>query len=300
MIPNLRTMQPSHVPYTTRWRYRARGLALAAAAGVAAFGLALPAAADAEAPVLRSIKASSEYSGRETIEAQIDPESYETVWTISLDCPDRRRCQSTEGRLPVDDESDTVTVVFAGLETDTRYQYTVEASSLAGATSFSGEFESLPPGAAPEGSKDKEVYAPPELPWANQSGDEAAERTVREQREKEHEEQKAKEAAAHAAEEAEALKRREEEAAHPAAVQPKMNPACVVPNLNDDTLAVARRALTAAHCRLGVVHRPVHQHGTLHVRRQSARAGKRLAADARVALWVEAKSHTRSDRLIRH
>lgn len=149
--------------------------------------------------MLGPIKASGEYSGQETIEAQIDPESHETVWTISLDCPDQRRCQSTEGRLPADDESHTVTVVVTGLETDTQYQYTVEASNLAGATSFSGEFKSIPPGAAPKGVKDEEVYVPPELPWANQSGDEAAERTVREQREKEHAEQTAKEAASHAA-----------------------------------------------------------------------------------------------------
>ncbi len=297
MIPNLRTMQPPRVSYTTRWRDRASGLALVIAASVAVVGLALPATASAEAPVLGSIKASSDYSGQETIEAQIDPESYETVWTISLDCPDQRRCQSAEGRLSADDESHTVTVVVTGLETDTRYQYTVEASSLAGATSLSGEFESIPPGAAPEGSKDEKVYTPPELPWANQSGNEAAERTVREQREREHEEQeheeqKAKEAASHAAEEAQALKRREEEAAHQVAVHPKMNPPCVVPALKGDTLAVARRTLAAAHCRLGIVHRPAHQHGALHVRRQSSRAGKRLAYDAHVALWIEARSDT--------
>lgn len=286
MIPHLRTMQPPRVPYTTRWRYRARGLALATAASVAAVGLALPAAANAEAPVLGSIEASGEYSGQETIEAQIDPESYETVWTISLDCSDRQRCQSTEGRLVGDDESHTVTVVLTGLATDAYYEYTVEASSLVGATNFSGGFESIPPGAAPHGSKDEEVYTPPELPWANQSGEEAAERTVREQREKEHVEEKAKEAASHANEEAEALKRREEEAAHQVAAHSKIPPACVVPNLKDDTLAVARRALTVAHCRLGIVYRLVRQHGTLHVTRQSARAGKRLADDARVALWI--------------
>jgi hypothetical protein len=293
MIPDLRTMQTPRVPYTSRWRYGARGLALAAAAGVAAVGLALPATASAEAPVLGPIKASSEYSGQETIEAQIDPESYETVWTIGLDCPLQGPCESAEGRLPADDENHTISVVVTGLETDTLYRYKIEASSLAGVTSFSGEFESIPPGAAPEGVKDKEVYVPPELPWANQSGKEAAERTVREQREKEHEEQTAKEAASHAAEEAEALKRREAEAADQVAVQPKMSPACVVPKLTDDTLAVARRALTAAHCRLGIVHRPVRQHGTLHVSRQSARAGERLADDARVALWIGARSDTR-------
>ncbi|HYB22919.1 MAG TPA: hypothetical protein VED41_03920 [Solirubrobacteraceae bacterium] len=213
------------------------------------------------------------------------------MWTISLDCPDQRWCQSTEGRLPADDESHTVTVVVTGLETDTHYEYTVEANSLAGATSFSGAFESIPPGAAPKGSKDEEVHAPSALPWTQQSLNEAAERTVREQREKEHEEQMAKEAARHAAEEAETLKRREEEAAQQAAAHLKM-PACVVPALKGDTLAVARRALAAAHCRLGIVHRPERQHGTLHVRRQSARAGKRLPDDAHIALWIAAWTDT--------
>jgi hypothetical protein len=294
MIPNLRTMQPLRVPHTTRWRDCARGLAFAISASVAAVGLVLPTTANAEPPVLGPIKASAEYSGEETIEAQIDPGPYETVWTIRLDCPGQRRCRSTEGRLPADDESHTVTFVVTGLETDTHYQYTVEASSLAGATSLSGEFESIPAGACPKGCVSGGTpYRPPELPWANQSGNEAAERTVREQREKEHDEQKAKEAVGHAAEEAEALKRREEEAARQAAGRPKTSPACVVPRLKGDTLAVAHRALAVGHCRLGIVHRPVRQHGTLRVRRQSARAGKRLAEDARVALWIEARSDTR-------
>ena len=61
---------------------------------------------------------------------------------------------------------------------------------------------------------------------------------------------------------------------------------CVVPPLRGDTLATARRALSAAHCRLGSVHGPARHHGTLRVTRQSARAGKRLANDARVSLWV--------------
>jgi hypothetical protein len=269
-------MQPLRLPYTTRWCHRARGLALATAGVIVAVGLALPATASAEAPVLGLIKASGEYSGQETIEAQIAPESFATVWTVTLDCPYQRRCQSTEGQLPADEESHTVTVVVTGLETDTRYQYTVEASNLSGATSFLGEFESIPPGAAPRGAKDEEVYVPPELPWTQQSLNEAAARAVREQREKEHAEQSAEEALTH----------RNEEAAQRAAAQTKM-PACVVPALKGDTLAVARRSLTVAHCRLGVVHRPPRSHGALHVSRQSARPEKRLANDARVALWIE-------------
>jgi len=279
-------MQPLCIPYATRWRYRARGLALAAAAGVAAVGLALPATANAEAPVLGFIKASSEYSGQETIEAQIDPESFETVWTITVDCPDQRRCQTMEGRLPADDESHTVTVVVTGLETDTRYEYMVEASSLAGATSLSGAFESIPPGAAPEGIKDEEAYTPPESPWAKQSGNEAAAGAVREQREKEQEEEKAREAAANRADEEAAVKRQEEEAAQRPAADRQEQPKCVVPALKGDTLAAARRALVAAHCRLGVVHRAVHHHGRLRVTKQSARVRERLVDNARVALWI--------------
>jgi len=281
------TVQPRRVPHTTRWRHCVRGLLSATAASVAVIGLALPVTANAAAPVLGPLKASSEYSGQETIEAQVDPESYETVWTISLDCPNQQRCQSTEGRLPADNKSHTVTAVVTGLQTVTHYQYTVEASSVAGATRLSGEFESIPAGACPEGCGSEEApYRPPELPWANQSGNEAAERTVREQREKEGEEQKAREAAAsHTAEAAEALKRREE-AEHQTAGTPKMNPACIVPKLKGDTLAVARRVLTVAHCRVGIVHRPARPHGPLRVRRQGARAGKRLATDALVALWI--------------
>jgi hypothetical protein len=153
-----------------------------------------------------------------------------------------------------------------------------------------------PPGAAPEGAKGTEPYTPPELPWANQSGNEAAMRTVAEQHAKEHEEQQAKEATAqHAAAqkhteeqaqqaEAEAAAHQREEAEHPA---------CHVPDLKGDTLAVARRALAEAHCHLGSVHRPTHHHGTLRVSAQSAPAGKRLPHGGRVALWVSAKPASR-------
>jgi hypothetical protein len=131
-------------------------------------------------------------------------------------------------------------------------------------------------------------YDPPELPWANQSGNEAAARTIQEQREKEQEEQKAREAASHATEEAAVLKRRQEEAAQQAAARLReQHPVCVVPALKGDTLAAAHRALAAAHCRLGVIHRPTRPHGTLRVSRQSARTGKRLADGARVTVWIE-------------
>jgi hypothetical protein len=217
---------------------------------------------------------------------------------ISLDCPDQRRCQSIKGRLPADDESHTVTVVVTGLETDTQYRYTVEASSPAGATTFSGEFESIPPGAAPKGVKDEEVYVPPELPWANQNGNEAAARTVAEQRAKEHEEQQAKEAAATKEQEEskaraaavlaseEAVRKRHAEESAASAAQ-RGTPACVVPSLRGDTLTSARWALSKANCRLGKVSRPKgHHNGRLVVTQQRVVAGKKMPRSAPVGITL--------------
>jgi hypothetical protein len=118
-------------------------------------------------------------------------------------------------------------------------------------------------------------YHPPELPWANESGSEAAARTVQEQRESEQRQAAAKTAA--------------EEAARQAAAQLRAHPSCVVPALKGDTLAAARHVLAAAHCRVGPVHGSVRHHDSLRVIRQGARPGKRLANDARVTLWVAAR-----------
>jgi hypothetical protein len=56
---------------------------------------------------------------------------------------------------------------------------------------------------------------------------------------------------------------------------------CIVPRLRNLTLRHTRRALRRAHCRLGRTHRPRHMrpHHVLRVRRQSARAGSRHAAN---------------------
>lgn len=68
---------------------------------------------------------------------------------------------------------------------------------------------------------------------------------------------------------------------------------CVVPSLRGDTLTAARRALSAAHCRLGSVHGPARHSGALRVTRQSVRAGKRLPNGARVSLWVAVRQRER-------
>jgi hypothetical protein len=191
---------------------------------------------------------------------------------------------------------------------DETYIFTVTARNTDGQTSGSWRFkapqptetlpveEPIPPGAAPEGVKDKESYAPPELPWANQSGKEGAERTVAEQRAKEHEEQQAKEVAAqraaavkHTEEQARQTEAEAQRAREAAAREAAEYPACLVPALKGDTLTAARRALTKAHCRLGAVHRVGRHHGTLRVSAQSAPAGERLAHNVRVALWLATK-----------
>jgi hypothetical protein len=246
-------------------------------------------------PSIGPITQGGQPSGEEVIEAQINTHGQETTWEISLNCLGEPRCQHAEGRLPADSGIQIVSAKFTGLETGVAYHYAIEASSSGGEVLNTWEFtiQPAPPGAAPEGNKDKEVYTPPELPWANQSGNEAAARTVREQREKEQEEQKAKEAAVSHAAEGAALKRRQEEAAQQTAARLQEEPACAVPELKGDTLAVARRKLAAAHCRLGTVHRSGHHQSRLRVTKESARAGERLADNAPVSLWIGAKTNAR-------
>ena len=278
--------------------------ALAAAAILAALTPATALATD-KAPVI-SEGSASELDGEITVEAQIDPEGLATSYEILLECPSHETCQHTEGTLPAVEEPRPVQLVLTDPQPGATYIFTVTvtARNADGQTSGSWRLkapqptetlpveEPIPPGAAPEGVKVTAPYTPPELPWANQSGNEAAERTVAEQRAKEHEEQQAKEAAAqHAA----ALKHAEEQAQQAAARQREEaeHPACVVPALKGDTLTAARRALAKAHCRLGTVHRPARHHGTLHVSAQGAPAGEQLAQGARVTLWVGAKRASR-------
>jgi len=165
----------------------------------------------------------------------------------------------------------------------------------ASAAAWPSEFSDpeIPPGAAPNGSLVTEHYTPPELPWANQSGNEAAVRTVAEQRAKEREEQKAREAAASYTAEQAALRQREE-AKEAAAREAGKQPACVVPSLKGDTLAAARRALVKVHCRLGKVSRSRGHHKTLVVAGQSVKSGETLADGAAIAVKLGPGRKTRS------
>ncbi len=290
-------------PATRRHRCAHR-LALAAAAILAALVLAPTTAAAAGEPLI-SEGAAWELSGEINVGAQINPEGLETSYEIFLECPGHAHCQTTQGTLPAIDEARAVHLTLTDPQAGATYLFTVTARNADGKASATWSFQApspptqeIPPGSAPNGSKVTEHYAPPELPWANQSGKEGAERTVAEQRAKEHEEQQAEEAAAqHAAElkhaeeqaqqaQAEAAARQREEAEHPA---------CIVPALKGDTLTAARRALVKADCRLGTVHRVGHHHGTLRVSAQGAPAGEQLVGGARVALWVGAKQASRRE-----
>lgn len=264
------------------------------------FSNALALAAGGLPPLIGPITVGGRSSGEGILEAQINPEGHETTYEIILNCPHQERCQHTEGTLPADDEEHTVSLELTGLQPGASYRFGVYAHSIAGAAAWPGEDEFtvqlIPPGACPNGcSKDEGVYTPPELPWANQSGNEAAERTVAEQRAKEHEEQTKEAVAAKEQEEAKtraAAVLADEEAARrhhaeEAAAAEHKAPVCVVPSLKGDTLTGARRALSKARCRLGKVGKPHgRHHGQLVVIGQRVGAGGRLPSDTLIDITL--------------
>jgi len=76
----------------------------------------------------------------------------------------------------------------------------------------------------------------------------------------------------------------------PAGAKVTKKPQCVVPNLKGDTLATARKRITAAHCTLGTVTEPEAKSGqTLIVSATSPRAGKREKNKARVSVMLKVK-----------
>ena len=260
---------------------------------VAAFVLAPTAAAAVGAPLI-SEGAAWEVGSEVLVGAHINPEGLETTYEIQVECPDHALCQATTGQLPAVDEARAVHLALSEPQRGGTYIFTVTAHNTDGKASASWKFQvpeliapETPPGAAPNGSMVTETYTPPELPWANQSGNEAAARTVAEQRAKEQAEQQAREAAASREAEAEALKHVEEAAQTAAATRRReeaKHPACTVPALKGDTLSAARRALLKVHCRLGRVSRPRRRRGQLVVTRQSPQRGRTLPAGAAVTV----------------
>ena len=111
----------------------------------------------------------------------------------------------------------------------------------------------------PQRSPGRGILAPGRSPWANESGNEAAARTVAEQRAKELEEQQRKEATTEQEASPEPTDREDVAASHSSQSGTQ---ACTVPSLRGDSADAARRALAKAHCRLGKVSKPKgHHHG---------------------------------------
>lgn len=283
-----------------RWcplRYVLAGCAtmsVAAFMSVATLVLAPTASAAVGAPVISDGTAWG-VGSEILVGAIVNPEGLETAYEIEVECPDYALCSATTGQLLAVDGTQIVHLAISEPQRGGSYTFTVTAHNANGKASASWKFQvrelltpEIPPGSAPNGSLVTEAYAPPELPWANQSGNEAAARTVAEQRAKEQAEQQATEAAARHAAEAESLIHAEE-AAQVAATrkqaEPK-RPACTVPALKGDTLSLARRALLEVHCQLGRVIRPRHHRGALVVTRQSPQPSKTLPAGAPVAVTL--------------
>jgi len=209
---------------------RALRLALVSCAILAGGVVSASAPASASAgkrPVIGSMGSGA--GGEITISAHIDPENLETSYELRLECGpeepmacDQLPNEHTQGRLPPVEESREVSMTVTGLKPG-KYWFGASAVNADGEASWSSDIltvPEVPPGACPDGCPTtSEPYKPPELPWANQSGAEAAAKTVQEQRAKEaaatkeQEEAKARAAALFANEEAARKHRQEEEAA---------------------------------------------------------------------------------------
>jgi hypothetical protein len=302
--------------YNWRKAHGLRGALRPVLAGCAVLSTAalLPApalAAEGKPPMIESM--GTGIGGEVTVSAHINPEGLETTYEIKLECGtgepvpcDSIPSERKEGHLAADYEVHEVSLTLTGLQPGT-YWFGVHASNSAGEASQSSDLLTIPtppPGACPNGCSKNEQYGSEIPQWYNELANSESAQTRKEyeakqqQLAKEKEEAKAQEAARYATEEAE-LKQVEERDAQEAAARERQereeeaeaeHPACRVPALKGETLTGARRALARAHCRLGALHRPARPHGTLYVNTQSAPAGKRLAHNARVALWLVAGS----------
>ena len=286
--------QTAHTPPHAR---RLFGLVLA---GTILAALApVSAAAGAEGRPPEIVSTGWGIGGQVTVNAQINPEGFETTYEVKLACSSCAPAgySPATGTLPAVNEPSTLTLT--GIAPGS-YRFDVLAHNSAGEANRPGEFAvpEVPPGSFPEGTGTGQEYGAGIPPWSAELADAQSAQTVKEyeaKQAKEHEETKAREAAQLAAEAAE-LKQAEVREAQEAAVRERSereeaeaeHPACLVPALKGDTLAAARRALAKAHCHLGTVHRPAH-HGALRVSAQGAPAGEQLAHGARVALWCRAK-----------
>jgi hypothetical protein len=259
-----------------------------------------PANAATKAPEVGYLSASHVTATSAVMEVPINPEGIETSYEIWLECQSAQvssqSCepltvgsQRQQGVLPASYESHIVTDEVTGLQPGYLYKYGVIATNSAGREGFVGDgFLTCPS----QSSCPSQPFLSGESLWVIEGAERAAKETPRIEaeevaRKKEAEERPVKEAAERAAKEHaiwEAGERAGKEAAERAALAHA--PRCVVPRLKGDSLAAARRALGAAHCRLGRLSEPRHHRGRIVVVKQSVRRGSRLAGGSRVALTL--------------
>jgi hypothetical protein len=277
MIPKLRIMG-RQVALTRHY------LGLAFVAAILAASMFAPVSALAAqdgAPFIEGV--GSAVGAEITIDAKINPEGLETSYEIGLECsPCGHGDQWAAGTLPAVHETREVKLALTRLQAHRRYWFDVRAVNPDGETSRRGETIEIPEPSSPfpEGTGGGGIVSnPPSEAIINELR--AIGIREEERRAKEQEEQKARELVALLPSEPEHAEEQPPAAASMGA--------CLVPAIKGDTLTTARRVLARVHCRLGVVHRPAHYHGTLYIRAQGVPAGKHLIYGARITLWVGAK-----------
>lgn len=220
--------------------------------------------------------------------ACIDPEGAATTYEFKVVCRLREGSEECEGGEPpagsgplsgtiaAGYESQSVSVRVTGLKPGD-YWWSVTATNSEGSTAWS-----------------KQGLVVAEVKTSEQPVNEAvrlgAERAVQEVRE-----QQAREAAVSRVAEEAALKRRQEEqtAEYPVHVQRAV---CIVPNVREDTLSVARRSLERAHCRLGQVSKSHRGLARLVVMAQSTKSGTTLPVGSKIAVTMGPVPHVRRRR----
>jgi hypothetical protein len=253
-------------------------------------------------PTITGVTASKVYEHEATLEAQINPSGSETTYEIWLECQSSHEpfwpcepiadSQRISGRLAAGNEAKTVAHGLIGLQEGSHYWFGVTATNAAGATENRSNIfivGVVPPGACPNGCSTGEQYRSEVPQWSTEQLNAESAQTVREyearqrQAARELEEKHAMEAAVRAVEEA-ALKQREDEEL--ATETARLYPPCIVPSLKGKTLRAARRALHAAHCRLGKVSQPPHRRRALTVTHQAPARGVRLAHEGAVMVTL--------------
>jgi hypothetical protein len=244
-------------------------------------------ACDAKFATIEHVRLLSFSAAGASFEAQINPEGTETGYEFVIlgrqvhasESPERLSAPVQDGRLAAGTSAVPVTVLSSGLQSGYIYWLEVVATNLAGKTrSTPSAYFYDDPSAEVEPLSNPWPYRTDPSGCAIESGKLGAEETVREQREKEALQTRAAEEAA-----------RKRQAEEVESQHSHIKPNCVVPNLRGDTLRIARRRISAAHCSLGSVTWPRIHRGRVVVVRQTPRRGRHLRDGARVSLVL--RSH---------